>query len=247
MDYATTCDRLESEGARFVEVASNVDPSAPVPSCPGWTVADVLAHVGFIHRWAQYLVKVRASERISARDMGLSRGPVTASWLGDGLFELLTTLRASDPDDAMWAWGADQHVRFWARRQLHETLIHRVDLELAGQLNSEIGPEVALDAIDEFLANLGPSGAFSPAVMNLVGGGEVIAFDTLEGARWAARLTGNGCEILGPVDVADAWLRGPADEVLRVLYRRQSLGASSLRVEGRGELVEKWIENSALL
>jgi hypothetical protein len=26
----------------------------------------------------------------------------------------------------MWAWGPDKHARFWSRRMLHETAVHRV-------------------------------------------------------------------------------------------------------------------------
>src|SRR5215472_429357 len=36
---------------------------APVPSCPGWDVADVVAHVGSIHRWAR--LAVRATDMVA--------------------------------------------------------------------------------------------------------------------------------------------------------------------------------------
>ena len=30
---------------------------APVPTCPGWTVRDLLAHQGMVHRWATAVVR----------------------------------------------------------------------------------------------------------------------------------------------------------------------------------------------
>jgi uncharacterized protein (TIGR03083 family) len=246
MDYDWYCDHLENEGAHFIDVARHAEDVA-VPSCPQWRVADLLAHVGFVHRWSEYVVRHRAPERLSVRDMGLSRGPVTPEWLGDGLATLLATLRASDPDDAMWAWGADQHVRFWARRQLHETLVHRVDLEGALGAPSEIDPVVAADAIDEFLENLERAGVFSPEVKNLVGAGEIITFRTHEGREWALRLTPEGFELVADAGPSAATLRGPATDLLLVLYRRRRLDESTCTFEGSRELLDRWLTNSALL
>jgi uncharacterized protein (TIGR03083 family) len=247
VDYYQYCDELEREGAHFVARAADADASAMVPSCPDWRVSDLLAHVGFVHRWARHLVAVRASDRISPRDMELSRGPVTAQWLAEGVRELLVTLRESDPGDAMWAWGADQHVWFWARRQLHETVVHRVDLEKAMGRKSEIEPRIAIDAIDEFLANLERAGAFSPAVKNLVGDGEIISFRADEGREWCVRLTRDGFVVLEEPRRADAVMSGRATDVLLALYRRTSLADSSCAVLGETDLVTTWLANCALL
>jgi len=251
MDYSWHCDELEKEGARFVHVARGAE-DVPVPTCPEWRVPDLLAHVGFVHRWSEYVVRHRAQSRPPTRDMGLSRGPVDPDWIALGLADLLATLRASDPEESVWAWGADQHVRFWARRQLHETLVHRVDLEGARGRDSVIDDEVAADAIDEFLANLTRAGDFSPGVKNLVGTGETIVVATDEGRQWAIRLLPEGFDVdtsTSPTihggDVAT--LRGSASEVLLVMYRRRTLEESSCTVEGRRDVVTHWLAHSALL
>ena len=248
MDYATYCEELTREGERFVERARHAEFSAPVTSCPGWRVVNLVTHLGTVHRWAEHLVRVRAPARISTRDMGLSRGPVDAHWLATGLEQLVGTLRASDPDAEMWSWGVDQHVRFWARRQLHETLVHRLDLEGAMGLPSEIDPEVGADAIDEFLVNLPAAASFSPAVAHLVGEGEVLAFVTSEGRRWRRRLDPGGIvEVSEDEEVAaEATLRCATAELLMVLTRRRALEDSRCEVEGRRDLIEHWLANSAL-
>ena len=251
MDYQTHCEELVREGERFVAASRDAEGRAPVPTCPQWRVDDLLAHVGMVHRWAEHLVRVRAPMRISVRDMDLSRGPVDARWLAEGLSSLVTTLRASDPADEMWAWGADQHVAFWARRQLHETLVHRLDLEGATGRRGEVDPEVGADAIDEFLVNLGPAARFSPDVRRLVGTGEVLTFATDEGPRWSVRLDAGGFSVLdkdaaGASATATATLSGPTAQMLEVLTRRRDLAASSCVVRGDRALVAHWLANSAV-
>lgn len=246
MDDARFCDELEREGGLVVDLARNADPETPVVTCPDWRVADLLAHLGVVHRWAEHLVRVRASRRLSAREMDLARGPVEASWLAEGLTTLVATLRQSDFADEMWAWGADQHVRFWARRMLHETLVHRVDLDGALGVASPIDPVVAVDAIDEFLVNLPHAARFSPDVARLVGTGEILEFRCDEGPRWSLRLTPSGFESV-PGDVgATATLAGPSSELLVVLTRRRDVASSACRVDGRSDVMTHWLANSAL-
>jgi uncharacterized protein (TIGR03083 family) len=247
MDYRSHCDQLAREGARVVELARRADVDLAVPGCPGWSVGDLLAHVDFVQRRTRYWVQVRAPARISAREMDLPQGAVDAAWLAEGLEELLVTLRASDPDAPMWAWGEDQHVRYWARRLLHETLVHRVDLEDALGLAVTIDPEVASDAIDEFLGNVASAGEFSPAVANLVGEGDVVEFRVEGGTAWSVRLDPDGFRFVSDPPAPDASLVAEATELLLVIYGRRSLDSHACRVAGRRELLERWIENSALL
>ena len=246
MEYGQYCDEFELEVARFVALARIADIEAGVPHCPDWKVQDLLSHVGFVHRWAQYLVSVRALERISARDMHLSRGPVDASWLSSGAEEVLATLRDSDPQEQMWAWGADQHVHFWARRLLHETLVHRVDLEQSLGRPSEIDSRIAIDGIDEFLVNLERAGAFSTGVQNLVGDDELLTFQTHEGARWNVQLVPDGFHLFEGEVSPKASLSAPAAQLLQLLYRRASLEQPSTLVSGDEQLVRHWLANCAL-
>ena len=246
MDYPTHCAELSIEGERFVSRMSGADPATAVPTCPGWSVVELCAHVAYVHRWAEALVARRSAQRLSRRDLGLTAVSAEPLALVEGLATLSATLARSDPDAPMWAWGADQHVRFWARRMLHETLIHRVDLECALGLDHEIGAAVALDAIDEFLANLGPARAFSPGLAELVGEGETLEFASREGRRWSVALEPEGFTLTSSTRPPDAVLEGPASELLLVLYRRRALAESACGVVGRQDLVERWLSHSAL-
>lgn len=246
MDHLTYCDLLEVEAGRLVALATNADVSAPVPSCPDWTVGDLTEHVGLVYRRVEYWVRVLAPTRISMSEMNLTRAPATAAWLAEGAELVVGRLRASDPDAVMWAWGEDQHVRFWSRRLVHETLVHRLDLELALGLPSEVDDSVATDAIDEFVHNVARSGNFSSDVKNLVGDDEVLRFACAHGPTWHIRLHPEGFEFVDSAERVDAVLAGPALALLEVLYRRRDLATSPCTVTGRRELVERWVANSAL-
>ena len=246
MDHLEHCSALEVEVNRFSTALEDVDFSSTVPSCPEWSVHDLAEHLGYVHRWAEHLVSAVAPQRISWEEMDFERGPIDAPWLRRGGAQLLDTLRRADPDAPMWAWGADQHVRFWSRRQLHETMVHRVDLELARRVAPRVEPGIASDAIDEFLANLRRASNFSPKVLNLRGKGETLRFTSLDApGTWTIRLDEEG---FGPVDGVndpDVVLAGPAEEVLLVLYRRRPLD-ETLETSGDLGLLSFWLANSAL-
>jgi uncharacterized protein (TIGR03083 family) len=185
---------------------------------------------------------------MSSTEMGLESGPVDATWIRTGGGALLSTLRAADPSIPMWAWGRDQHVGFWSRRQLHETLVHRIDLELArGEQPGADGP-IAADGIDEFLVNLESAARFSPKVRKLKGNDEqlvVRAGD--EPAAWTITLTQKGFDVeSGAADRPVATISGPALTLLLVLYRRQALDDATVDLDGSRDLVEFWLANSAL-
>ena len=86
--------------------------------------------------------------------MGLERGPANGEWIREGGSALLHTLRTTIPAAAMWAWGKDRRVTSWSRRQLHETLVHRLDMELATGGEPAALAFVASDTVAEFLDNL---------------------------------------------------------------------------------------------
>jgi hypothetical protein len=147
----------------------------------------------------------------------------------------------------MWAWGVDQHVRFWSRRQLHETLVHRIDLELAMGDSRYVEPSVALDAIDELVQNLKAAAQFSPRVREIRGSGEILTIRDDDGsARWTVRLERDGFSLVGADGHSDVEVCGSSRDLLLVIYRRTSLRLSNVRVTGNRTVFEHWLANSAL-
>ncbi len=149
--------RIRDETARLAELLAGADPGTPVPTCPGWTLSDLVTHVGSTHRWVIHIFRHRLQERIWSREVpnGLAEGQSgDPAWLADGAGSLLATLRSTDPDLPVWTWGHGRSAAWWTRRMAYEALVHRIDAELALGVEPDVPPAVALDAIDELLTNL---------------------------------------------------------------------------------------------
>lgn len=121
----------------------------PVPSCPGWTVADLVDHVGHV-----YLHKIESIRQQRAPEPWPPppHGGDPIEWLEEATREMLTEFADRGPDAPSYTWHApDQTVGFWYRRMAQETAVHRVDAELSGGTASPVDSELALDGVDELL------------------------------------------------------------------------------------------------
>jgi uncharacterized protein (TIGR03083 family) len=250
MDHRRRCDLLADELERLAAAVEAADPSAPVPGCPEWSVVELARHVGGVHRWAGHHVRTLSPKRISSSKLGIHAPDdpeELPEWLRSGGVELLGTLLAADPDAEMWAWGADQHARFWSRRMLHESAIHRADAEQALGREPAFDAEVAADAVDELLENLPSAAYFSPGVVELKGNGETIGLTTDVGAAWLIEFDPEGYAwSRGRGRDATVEVRGPLTPMLLAVYRRQRPDENGLTVDGDRAVLEHWLAHSAL-
>jgi uncharacterized protein (TIGR03083 family) len=245
LDHVEYCKALEDEVVRFADAMSLLTLDDDVATCPGWTVLDLGEHLGVIHRWAEELVRLRSPERI-VREPLEDRSVVSPEWIEEGGKKLVATLLAADPNDEMWAWGLDQHVRFWSRRQLHETLVHRMDLELAAHRSPQADPAIALDAIDEYLSNIEKVGKHAPELAALRGRGERLAFrDRESGTLWLLTLDEDGFSVSKDEGAFDAELVSSPVNLLLVILGRREVDSTDVALHGRRQLVDFWLENSA--
>ncbi|ARP74515.1 hypothetical protein LK07_30300 [Streptomyces pluripotens] len=243
---------VAAETARFVAAVGGADPSTPVPHCPGWTMADLIKHTGSVQRWFSVLLRERVQQAPRSREVELrlpKREDGYADWLAESATVAAEVFAVTDPELPMWAWGADQHARFWARRMLFETLVHRVDAESALGLQPAIDRPAAVDGIDEFLVNLPFATFFAPKVANLRGSDRTIRFCATDGNdEWLVRLCpdGFGLDTVHPAaSTADATVRGTASDLLLLVYGRLPHDAQTLAVEGDEGLLAHWFAHSA--
>lgn len=157
MDTEQYIQAIRDSGDRFVSVLEGVDLEAPVPSCPEWVVRDLVRHQAGVHAWARTIVGKRLGESPD-RDMEQLVGGWPAdnellSWFQAGYQSLTDVLEQAPEQLRCWTFlEASSPLVHWARRQAHETAIHRVDAELAaGQLPVAFDPAFAADGIDELL------------------------------------------------------------------------------------------------
>lgn len=236
---------LVDAGELLADAAERAGLDATVPSCPEWTVRDLVFHVGAVHRWAA--TTVREARDRPPKDIGgdpLADAELRPTdgelvpWFREGHAALVSTLDSAPDDVECWAFlPAPSPKHFWTRRQTHETTVHRVDTELAANEEPVVDPAVASDGIDELLTGFvvrrrGKLRTERPRTLG------VSATDT--GAHWLLHVSSEPVVTERVDGAADATLRGPASDVYLALWNRLSLGA--LDAIGDAELLSSWRE-----
>ncbi|GAA3890994.1 maleylpyruvate isomerase family mycothiol-dependent enzyme [Streptomyces lacrimifluminis] len=250
------CDEIAHQvGQLRALVTSGVDLSATVPTCPDWSLEHLVRHTGGALRWVELLVRTRAEADVEEDQVPLGDGPEPTgdpaaldAWLAETGELLVTTLREAGPDTKVWSWADIHDSGFWARRMVHEITVHRADATLTAGLPYEVAPDIAADAIDEWLqivefAQTDPDDA---AANELRGPGRSIhlhATDTAPelNAEWLVELTEEGVSWRRGHEKATVALRGPLTDVMLAFYRRLPLDSPRLEILGDRELLEFWL------
>ena len=226
-------------------VARKVPLATPVPTCPDWTMADLVWHLAEVELFWSHVIAGRPSEpdsyeepkRPSDRELveGLERAAI-------GLVDALTDV---DPAEAAWSWAGEQTVAFTLRRQSHEALVHHVDGCIAAAVDlPSIAPGLAADGVDEMLGvmlgDLPEWARFEhrPGVIQLLTGDTddawTLAFGRMIGTSPESG-TDYDLDALDPVDESpDAIVKGAAVDL-------------HLWLSGRGDLANLSVHGDATL
>jgi uncharacterized protein (TIGR03083 family) len=144
---------LRADSARFAEVLAAIDPASDVPTCPEWTAADLLWHLGEVQHFWGTIVRDRLTDTDSYEEpVRPDSHEALADFFASSSALLIDALAGTDDDVAVWTWlDANHSVGFVRRRQAHEALIHRLDAELAANDVTELDAELATDGVLEAL------------------------------------------------------------------------------------------------
>ncbi|MEQ3554662.1 maleylpyruvate isomerase family mycothiol-dependent enzyme [Pseudonocardia nematodicida] len=243
--YATD---LVAETDLLAALLAGADPSLDVPTCPGWSVAQLLRHVGRGHRWAAQMVASGADEVLDPREVVGGKPPdpdpeAAAQWLRDGATELLDAVVAAGPDAPVWTFTGPKPAAWWIRRRVHEATVHRADAALALGVPFEITPATAADGISEWLDLL----AARPAAEEppLPEGRTLHLHATDDGLGTAGEWTVRGAD--GRVTwehghaKGDAAVRASAADLLQGVLRRIPADDDRLQVFGDTALWRDWL------
>ena len=145
---------IRRESSRFNECLTRVSATVPVPSCPGWTAADLLWHLAEVQLFWGAIVRERLNNPEAAE---ATKPPRPAAYEAlqalarRATADLLETLASTPAPTKLWTWATDHTAGFVLRRQAHEALIHRLDAELTVGEVTSFDPALAADGVDEAL------------------------------------------------------------------------------------------------
>jgi uncharacterized protein (TIGR03083 family) len=240
--------RLIDERSAVFRAAIAAAPSldVQVPTCPEWTLLDLVQHLGSgRRRWAAIVAAGPGATPPPRSDFevdpaALGQREAISAWLAASTQELLDALRESGPDRGCWTWwGASQSPQTSgavARHQLQEIAMHTYDAQLTVGTTQPVPDDVALDGVDEFLSTCCATTAAWPHTP------AVVDYHAAEGRSWRLWLSAEGARVAHlpgrdavpgtgqDPDAADASGRGTANELVLALYGR--IPIRSLTLDG---------------
>ncbi|MEU0533973.1 maleylpyruvate isomerase family mycothiol-dependent enzyme [Amycolatopsis tolypomycina] len=244
MDNARLADGLHEHTAGFAAAVENADPATMVPTCPEWPLRTLTGHIGQAHRWAASIVRDGPSPVPDPFDADPGAPEKWSAWLREGAEELEAAVRAAG-DTPVWTFFGPQPARFWLRRMLHDTVVHHADAALTTSRAFTVAPDVAADAISEWLEVLSDptTATLNPAFAELRGTGQTLLLDPGNAEGWLITRSPDGVRWTRATKPADVTLTGPVQDLLLVFSRRRP--AQSVAVTGDEALAAHWLAHTA--
>jgi uncharacterized protein (TIGR03083 family) len=239
-------DEITGSTATLAQLIDGADLTRPVPTCPEWTMRQLITHVGRAHRWATTIVTTRSAVPIPFREVPDGRLPEDprehADWLRTGAAGVIGAVGAAG-DAQVWTHPGPGPAWYWARRMAHETAVHRADGQIALGQRPQIDPVTAADGIDEWLGFLAEpdNGEGRASLAGLQG--KVLHVHVTDpgvvGGEWMIRPAAGGVTVEAGHGKGDVAVRGPASDLLLVLMRRLPPGDPAVEVLGDAAVLDE--------
>jgi uncharacterized protein (TIGR03083 family) len=262
LDHDRLCDEIVTQTRLLGDVVRGADLSGTVPTTPDWTLGDLLRHIGGNLRALEQAVRTGEAVTEPERQVPGHGGPpgddpaALEAWLSEAAAGCAEALRRAGPDAQAQVWVFRWPALAWARRAAHDLVVHRADAAGAVGAAYTVAPEVAADAVDEFLDLVrGLQAAAADAEAGAGGpdpgpGGSVHLHATDAGPGVASEW------LLEPEPPAFTWrhahekatvaVRGPIADLLRVVCRRLPPDSDGVEVLGDRAVLDAWLERLIL-
>jgi uncharacterized protein (TIGR03083 family) len=237
----------ERAAAMLAAVRSAPGFELKVPTCPEWTLLDLVEHLGKGQRKWAAAVNAGPADAPPAEfaPEGLEPAPreraALLTWWAESTEQLLSVLRQAGPDRGCWTWwGGSQSPQTSgavARHRVQEIAVHTYDAQITLGGPQPLPDEVALDGVEEFL--------FTSYATKVAWPHQPAAFDlhASEGHSWRLTLSADGARSArlptaageGP-DTPAASVRGTASAMVLAMYDR--IPIDSLQLTGDRRLID---------
>jgi uncharacterized protein (TIGR03083 family) len=241
MDYVGWFGREAGSFEVAARTAARRESAPAVPSCPGWTMTDLILHLGSAHRFVSHLIDRRIQQPPRPGDLtawadltgewtawlppnhappGNAVPPALLDWFRDGAADLEERLLLTSPDEPVWSWSGDCTAGFWRRMQAIEVAVHRWDAQKALGMARPLDSSLAADAVAQHFEVMAPrrrAVAKAPP-----GRGERFLFRRTDGPQsWPVRFD-SGAILLGSDENReyDVEIAGRASDLALFLWHR---------------------------
>ena len=244
---------------RLADAVATIDPTAPVPTAPEWTAADLVAHLGQTQHWVAEIIERRIADPTQLPTTVVAAptdpGEWTA-WLDKAAHRVADACSADALAASVFNAAGDERTggQFWLISMVNEAVVHGVDGAVAAGRRAEVEPDIAGALISNHLAMLtSPTWELQrpESAHALRGTGQTLqwlATDSADGDQgWFVERRPDGVTVRVGGRDADVTVSGSAASLLLLLTRRLPLAAAraDVTVEGDSELVRHWIESTA--
>jgi uncharacterized protein (TIGR03083 family) len=242
---------LTEQNGVLTQTLTGVDLSVPVPTCPGWSLLQLLRHVGRGDRWAAQIIRDRTGPDLDPRVVQDGRPPddeaQALAWLRSSPMTLIDAVEGAGPQTAVATFLGPRPAAWWLRRRLHEATVHRADAAIALGLPYELAADLAADGIDEWLELLVVQQRQGKAAS--LGPGLTLALRAtdrdLDSAQWLVRGTPSGIVRIQSDDSPTTAVVGRAVDLFLALVRRRSITEVGVQVEGDPEPWRQWLDQTS--
>jgi uncharacterized protein (TIGR03083 family) len=240
LEIPTYIEHVRTQGERLASLAERAMDRS-IPGCPKWNGADLVFHLGRVHRMFDDVLVRSVTDTAELQRAERPDDASLLSWYQEGLTQLVTTMSKTPRSTPAWSFLGPRTAEWVVRRLAHETAVHASDMAAAVGEAPGIDVELASDGIDEFLSNfLVRPREDAPAL-----GGSVHLHCTDVDGEWMVQPHDDGSlDISWGHGKGDCALRGSANDLLMVLWRRQPV--SALELHGDEALALRFVERANL-
>src|SRR5215470_16748152 len=144
---------------RLAESAAVAGPEAAVPTTPGWTITDLVEHVGQTQHWVAEIIERRIADptQLPTEMAVLPTDPREwQAWLSESAQRVASACSDDALDAPVFNAAGDERsgTRFWLSSLLNEAVVHGFDAAAAADRPADVDADIAAALISNHLTML---------------------------------------------------------------------------------------------